>query len=429
METILTIIVLFAIIFFGKFIYDTYLTSNTERDFDAFRKIDPIGAAKIERPKTQEQFNDLVKAVENNLPINSENLSILFTGLMKKYPLMKITTDSPAKLELKSVGSKPLLIMSIIQNPEGQLYFYVSYVYIDLKPVSSDKFLLGSRASIVSNPPNWDKIFSDSIGSIGQKNTQREFGNDLLINSENLSKLFPDLMLNLSRMKITTDSPTKLVLEGADDDGRLTMTIEQKYEDCQLYFHASFIDIDSKRVCGDKFLIGSRAYAESNPPNWDRLVFDAINALDMKNIRQELENTITDEQKELSLRFDGYYYWINNIDGGGTTLILRFYPDGKVIHVNLMGNPYKITSWFKRDNEKLQNGNYTLNNYVFDFNVSSPERGVSYFVGYIKDNRTFNLIVNGTHKAEFIFMQIDENKTYVMPKQDFYEDQDFYIED
>lgn len=315
MGTFLTILGLFAVIFFGKFIYDTYLTDNTERDFEEYRKSDPIAAAKIEKPKKNEQFTNLINAVSDDL------------------------------------YNKPI----------------------------------------------------------------------------NLTELFPDFVKGLTQMKIMTDSPFKLELESIGNDIRVFLTIQQNLEDREFYFHASMMDKDSEFYSSEKFRLGSRVTIVTSPPNWDKLIPDAIMNIYVKKTRQRFEKIITEEQKKLTLRFDGYYS-ITNIDGSGATLVLRFYPDGMVIYVKLMGDPYMITSWFKRDNEKVQKGNYKLINNVFDFTASSIQRGSSYFVGYVKDNRHIHLQVDGTREVEFGFLQIDENKTYNRTKQYFPDKEDFYID-
>lgn len=63
METILITIGIFITIFVLKFIYDTYITKNTDRNFEEYRKIDPVGAAEIDPPKTHQEFENLVNAL------------------------------------------------------------------------------------------------------------------------------------------------------------------------------------------------------------------------------------------------------------------------------------------------------------------------------------------------------------------------------
>ncbi len=53
MGTFGTIILIIVLVIIGKFIYDTYLTNNTEKNFEEYRKKDPIAAAKLELPKTR----------------------------------------------------------------------------------------------------------------------------------------------------------------------------------------------------------------------------------------------------------------------------------------------------------------------------------------------------------------------------------------
>ena len=72
MATFGTFVLIIILIIIGAFIYDTYLTNNTEENFEKYRKSDPIGAAKIERPKTAEQFNDLVEAVSDEYDIEKK---------------------------------------------------------------------------------------------------------------------------------------------------------------------------------------------------------------------------------------------------------------------------------------------------------------------------------------------------------------------
>jgi len=315
MGTFLTILGLFAVIFFGKFIYDTYLTDNTERDFEEYRKSDPIAAAKIEKPKTQEQFTDLVNAVSD----------------------------------------------------------------------------------------------------------------DLYIKPKNLSELFPDFVKGLTKMKKTIDTSSKLELESATGDMRVFMTIQQKLENREFYFHATMMDKESEFFSSDKFPLGSRTAIVASPPNWDKLIPEAIKNIESKKLRGKFEQTVNDEQKSLPLRYDGYYC-ITNIDGSGATLVLRFYPDGVVIHVKLMGDPYTINSWFKRDSDKVLQGKYSLVNGVLDFSVSHPQRGSSRFVGYVKDKTHVHLQVNGKQEVGFGFITVDENKTYKPARQEFPDKEDFYVD-
>ena len=48
MTTILTFIGLIALLFLGKFIYDTYLTNNTERDWQEYKRANPHEATVLE---------------------------------------------------------------------------------------------------------------------------------------------------------------------------------------------------------------------------------------------------------------------------------------------------------------------------------------------------------------------------------------------
>lgn len=69
------VIVIILVFIVAKFVYDTYLTNNTEHDFETYRKKDPISAAQIERPKTEEQYNDLLNAINNEI-VNDQRVTI-----------------------------------------------------------------------------------------------------------------------------------------------------------------------------------------------------------------------------------------------------------------------------------------------------------------------------------------------------------------
>lgn len=49
MKIIGIVVFIIVLIILGKFVYDTYLTNNTERNFDKYRENSPIGAAEIEK--------------------------------------------------------------------------------------------------------------------------------------------------------------------------------------------------------------------------------------------------------------------------------------------------------------------------------------------------------------------------------------------
>jgi|GEM_PF-2726929 len=65
MGTFGIIILIIIIIVSAKFFYGSYLTNITDKNFETYRKSDPIGAAKIDPPKTQDGFNDLVEALDD----------------------------------------------------------------------------------------------------------------------------------------------------------------------------------------------------------------------------------------------------------------------------------------------------------------------------------------------------------------------------
>ena len=73
METILITIGIFAVFFFGKFIYDTYLTNNTEIGFQDYKVRHPEEAYRLEKNKGL-NFNTNPKI---NIKDRRESVSLL----------------------------------------------------------------------------------------------------------------------------------------------------------------------------------------------------------------------------------------------------------------------------------------------------------------------------------------------------------------
>ncbi|MBL7901003.1 MAG: hypothetical protein JNK73_03335 [Bacteroidia bacterium] len=102
METFFIIIGILVVVIIFKFVYDTYLTDNTDKNFEEYRKSDPIGAAEIERPKTPQQFNDLVDALtEEQVARSMKKLSSNYNNfkwVMKEFSEdmegMKLISDT-----------------------------------------------------------------------------------------------------------------------------------------------------------------------------------------------------------------------------------------------------------------------------------------------------------------------------------------------
>lgn len=84
MVTFLTIAGILIAIFVLKFIYDSFLTDNTDKRFEEYRKNDPIGAAEIDPPKTKKEFHELVNALSNE--VSAMQISRSQINLGEKYP-------------------------------------------------------------------------------------------------------------------------------------------------------------------------------------------------------------------------------------------------------------------------------------------------------------------------------------------------------
>ncbi len=77
MGTILSFLGLVFIFLIVKFIYDTYLTSNTEEKFKEFRKTNPLEAAEIDPPSNEKDFNNLVNTLSDNYDDIKTSIDVL----------------------------------------------------------------------------------------------------------------------------------------------------------------------------------------------------------------------------------------------------------------------------------------------------------------------------------------------------------------
>lgn len=80
MTTFLSIIGLIALFIFGKFIYDTYLTNNTERDWEVYKQGNPLDAARIER-KEMPKNNTRTRSREDDKRLSLVNIARILNCL------------------------------------------------------------------------------------------------------------------------------------------------------------------------------------------------------------------------------------------------------------------------------------------------------------------------------------------------------------
>jgi len=179
MGSILSIIGIIALLFFGKFVYDTFLTNNTERDWEEYKQSDPVGAARVEK--------------NNGLDISTKSKS---RETDKQESLMRIAdklncSTSEVKdnflIRFDQIELTEEKIKSIVKSLGNEIYEESKMFNIDPEDTTAAlKREWFSEFRSKNEVSNSDKLYSKSLSGFIADNPEIE---GLLLKSGDMSEL------------------------------------------------------------------------------------------------------------------------------------------------------------------------------------------------------------------------------------------------
>ncbi len=183
MEFFLTFIAIVAVASFLKFIWDSYLTDNTEKKWKEYKRKNPIKANHIER-KSYRSVPDNIKRKPGNLserfPVIFEYFNMLFPGLK---PLVTVNDSSrfefkiPVEVKGKIKGYNHVGIM----ERHRDLELYIFHLSLRGKKVTTSNFRLNGNESI--------SIFESNLNYIANELFSKpEYESEVFGNKSNVDK-------------------------------------------------------------------------------------------------------------------------------------------------------------------------------------------------------------------------------------------------
>lgn len=151
MSTFLIILGIILLLLFLKFIWDSYLTDNTERRWSEYKKSFPVEANRAER----EPLRPLPKHLENR-PGNLAHRSQSFIGFFNQlHPALspQVTANDAARFEFKipvKVHNKIVGYnhVGIQENPSGSIEMYLYHLSLKGKKLTVPNFKLRGNESV-----------------------------------------------------------------------------------------------------------------------------------------------------------------------------------------------------------------------------------------------------------------------------------------
>lgn len=202
MEFFLIFVAIVAGISFLKFIWDSYITNNTEKRWQEYKKSNPIRANHIER-KPYSSVPDNIKIKPGNLseriPVIFEFFNMLFPGLR---PLATVNDSSrfefkiPVEVNGKIKGHNHVGIMERHENLE----LYIFHLSSSGKKITTSNFRLSGNESI--------SIFESNLNYIANELFSKpEYKSEVFGIESNINKASPRKYKYLYEI----DSITKLL--------------------------------------------------------------------------------------------------------------------------------------------------------------------------------------------------------------------------